>query len=101
MDDGSRKPPEGAPPHESEEARETRVRMEIARREMEMRMRHATQQQRERGGGGHAAKAGLRGTTLLLVVIAILGSLWWLKQASKQLELREDPKRPGAERSRW
>lgn len=89
----------GQPP-ESEAAREARIRMEIARREMEMRARRPMPAEDQRSGsGGHAAKAGLRGTTLLLVIVAVLGSLWLLKQASKQLELREQPKRPGAGRS--
>ncbi len=83
---------------ESEEAREARVKLEIARREMEMRMRRPLAPQDERGHG-HAAKAGFRGTTALVVVLAILASLWLLQQASKRLELREDPRRPGAGRS--
>lgn len=84
---------------ESEEMREARIRMEVARREMEMRARRPPSAEDQRsGGGGHAAKAGFRGTTLLLVLIAVLGSLWLLKYASKQLELREDPKRSGAAR---
>jgi hypothetical protein len=80
--------------------REARIRLEIARREMEMRARRPTSPEDQRsGGGGHAAKAGFRGTTLLLVIVAVLGSLWLLKLASKQLELREQPQRPGTGRS--
>jgi hypothetical protein len=87
-------------PPESEEMREARIRMEIARREMEMRARRPMPaDDRREGGGGHAAKAGFRGTTLLLVIVAVLGSLWLLKLASKQLELREPAKRPGAGRT--
>lgn len=86
-------------PPESEAAREARIRMEIARREMELRARRPMSPNEDRGGGGHAAKAGFRGVTLLLVVLAVLGSLWLLKYASKQLELREQPERPAAGRS--
>lgn len=85
---------------ESEQAREARVRMEIARAEMEMRMRRPAPAENQQGSGGHGAKAGFRGATLLVVLLAVLGSLWLLKKASKQLELREDPPRPGVGRSR-
>jgi hypothetical protein len=83
---------------ESEEAREARVKMELLQREREMRLRRPAED--ERRGGGHAAKAGFRGTTALLVVLAVLASLWLLQRASKRLDLGSEPRRPGVGDSR-
>jgi hypothetical protein len=65
--------------------------------------RRASPQQEEeerRGRGGHAAKAGFRGTTMIIVVLGILATLYVLKLSSKALELRPEPKRPGASQGR-
>lgn len=94
----SAEPAAPPPPPESEEQREARIRVEIARRELEMRMRAAPPPGREEGASGHAGKAGFRVTTTVLVVVAVLGALWVLTQASKKLDLRE-PRRPRGSQS--
>ncbi|APR83288.1 Hypothetical protein A7982_08637 [Minicystis rosea] len=47
----------------------------------------------ERNRAAHAAKAGFRGTTMLLVIAGVLVSLAVLSMASKALKLREDSPR--------
>ena len=87
------------PPHEDSEDRRERLRLEGMHSALQRRPSPQAQED-ERSRAGHAAKAGFRGTTMLLVIAGIFVSLAILSMASKALKLREDPPRPGSGRAR-
>ncbi|MFT3774365.1 MAG: hypothetical protein QM820_54085 [Minicystis sp.] len=87
-------------PIEDTEDRRERLRLEGMRSALEQRPLPPPEPQDERNRAGHVAKAGFRGTTMILVVVGILAALVVLSMASKALKLREDPKRPGVGRTR-
>lgn len=98
--------PDGSDPRalEDEHDRRERLRLEGMRAALERRpLPPPSPQEDERSRAGHVAKAGFRGTTMLLVVVGILVTLYVLTLASKKLDLRPDrpdSKRPRVERGR-